>query len=63
MALTTARGQVTSDNLVSRRVERLTEEVLLIREELRLKDARMSRIPAQRRLRFAGGVANGSRWS
>jgi transposase InsO family protein len=49
MALTTARGQANSDNPVSRRMERLTEEVLLLKEELRLKDARMNRIPAQRR--------------
>jgi hypothetical protein len=49
MALTSARGQAKTDNPVSRRMERLTEEVLLLEEELRLKDARMSRIPAQRR--------------
>jgi hypothetical protein len=36
MALTTARGQAKSDNPVSRRMERLTEEVLLLKEELRL---------------------------
>jgi putative transposase len=30
-------------------MERLTEEILLLKEDLRLKDARMSRIPAQRR--------------
>jgi len=46
MALTTACGQAKSDNPVSRRMERLTEEILFLKEELRLKDARMSRIPA-----------------
>ena len=49
MALITARGQAKSDKPISRRMERLTAEILLLKEELRLKDARMSRIPAQRR--------------
>ena len=49
LALTVARGQSEMVRSRSSRIERLTEETLLLKEELRLKDARMSRIPAQRR--------------
>jgi transcriptional regulator with XRE-family HTH domain len=46
MALALARGEARSG---SARIAHLTEEMLLLKDELRLKDARMSRIPAQRR--------------
>jgi transposase InsO family protein len=49
MALTSARGEARLADSGSGRIARLNEEVLLLKEELRLKDARMSRIPAQRR--------------
>ena len=49
LALTTARGQVESVRSGSGRIERLTEEILLLKEEMRVKDARMVDIPAQRR--------------
>ena len=49
LALTTARGQVESVRSGSGRIERLTEEILLLKEEMRIKDARMVGIPAQRR--------------
>ena len=45
LALTTARGQA---NPGSGRIARLTEEILLIKEEMRIKDARMASIHAQR---------------
>ncbi len=47
LALTTARGQ--SGRLGSSRIERLTEEILLLKEEMHVKDDRMAGIPAQRR--------------
>jgi transposase InsO family protein len=52
-ALTTSRGWA-SDSLNARlrlnaENDRLSQEVGLLREELRIKDARMARIPAQRR--------------
>jgi putative transposase len=49
MVLATARGGQESGSPAARRIARLTEEILLLKEELRLKDARMNRIPAQRR--------------
>jgi len=49
MALTTARGQANSADPGYGRIARLTEEILLIKEEMRIKDARMNGIPAQRR--------------
>ncbi len=49
LALTTARGQANSADPGSGRIARLTEEILLIKEEMRIKDARMADIPAQRR--------------
>ncbi len=49
LALTTARGQANSADPGSGRIARLTEEILLIKEEMRVKDARMEGIPAQRR--------------
>ncbi len=49
LALTTARGQANSANPGSGRIARLTEEILLIKEEMRIKDARMASIHAQRR--------------
>ncbi len=49
LALTTARGQVHSADPGSGRIARLTEEIFLIKEEMRIKDARMEGIPAQRR--------------
>ncbi len=49
LALTTARGQANSADPGSGRTARLTEESLLIKEEMRIKDARMEGIPAQRR--------------
>ncbi len=41
LALTTARGQANSAAPGSGQVARLTEEILLIKEEMRIKDARM----------------------
>ena len=53
VALTVARGRAEHhfDARVRLRVEnvRLEQEVALLREELRIKDARMERVPAQRR--------------
>ena len=49
LALTTARGQANSADPGSGRIARLTEELLLIKEEMRIKDVRMTGIPAQRR--------------
>ncbi len=49
LALTTARGQANSADPGSGRIARLTEELFLIKEEMRIKDARMASIPAQRR--------------
>jgi len=49
MALTTARGQANSADSASVRIARLTEQILLIKEDLRIKDARIAGIPAQRR--------------
>ncbi len=49
LALTTARGQAHSAEPGSGRVASLTDEILLIKEEMRIKDARMNGIPAQRR--------------
>jgi len=49
LALTTARGQADSADPGSGRIARLTEEILLIKEEMRIKDVRMAGIPAQRR--------------
>ena len=49
LALTTARGQANSTAPGSGRIARLTEEIFLIKEEMRIKDARMKGIPAQRR--------------
>jgi hypothetical protein len=47
MALTTARGQANSTDPGSVRIARLSDEILLIKEEMRIKDARMAGIPAQ----------------
>jgi hypothetical protein len=47
LALTTARGQAHSTDPGTGRIARLTEEILLIKEEMRIKDARMESIPAQ----------------
>ena len=49
LALATARGQAGKARTGSGRIERLTEEILLLKEEMRIKDARMEGIPAQRR--------------
>ncbi len=49
LALTTARGQANAADPGSGRIARLSEELLLIKEEMRVKDARMEGIPAQRR--------------
>ena len=52
-ALTTARGQVQRGGSAKdrrfARIERLRHEIHLLKEELRLKDARMLRVPARRR--------------
>jgi putative transposase len=53
LAVTTARGQADSADPGSGRVSRLTEEILLIKEEMRIKDARMEGIPAQCRPHYA----------
>ena len=42
-------GQTNSADHRTGRIARLTEELLLIKEEMRIKDARMKGIPAQRR--------------
>ena len=49
LALTTARGQANSTDSGSGRIARLTDEFLLIMEEMRIKDYRMNTIPALRR--------------
>ncbi len=41
LALITARGQANSADPGSGRIARLTEEILLLKEEMRVKDARM----------------------
>ena len=52
-ALTSARGQIQRQDRVRDRrfakIERLRQEILLLKEELRLKDARMLRVPGRRR--------------
>ena len=52
-ALTSARGQIQCrDRARDRRfakIERLRQEIHLLKEELRLKDARMHRVPGRRR--------------
>ena len=53
LALTTARGQANSADHRTGRIARLTEELLLIKEEMRIKDARMKGIPAQRRPHYS----------
>jgi hypothetical protein len=47
--MTTARGQVNSADPGSGRIARLTEEILFIKEEMRIKDARMNTIPTMHR--------------
>ena len=49
LALTTARGQANSADPGSGQIARLTEELFLIKEEMRIKDARMANVPPQRR--------------
>ena len=49
LALTTSRGQANSADPGSGRISRLDEEILLIKEEMRIKDHRMAGIPAHRR--------------
>ncbi len=49
LALTTALGQANSADPGSVRIARLTDEFLLIKEEMRIKDGRMAGIHAQRR--------------
>jgi len=49
MVLTTALGEQKTPNSAAVRISRLTEEFHFLNEELRRKDARMRRIPAQRR--------------
>ena len=49
LALTTARGQANPSDPGSGRISRLTEEILLLKEEMLIKDARMKGISAQRR--------------
>jgi transcriptional regulator with XRE-family HTH domain len=53
MALTTARGRANPADTGHRRIARLTEEFLLIKEEMRIKDVRMAGIPAQCRPHYA----------
>ena len=52
-ALTSARGQIQRQDRVRDRrftkIERLSQEIHLLKEELRLKDARMLRVPGRRR--------------
>ncbi len=52
-ALTSARGQIQRQDRVRDRgfakIERLRQEIRLLKEELRLKDARMLRVPGRRR--------------
>jgi hypothetical protein len=45
-ALTTARGQADSADPGSGQIARLTDELLLIKEEMHLKDVQMQSIPA-----------------
>jgi len=62
LALTTARGQANSADPGSGRIARLTEEILLVKEEMRIKDARMAGIPAQSRPHYLPTAAAPS-WS
>ena len=52
LALTTARGRSNSGDPGSAEIARLTEEILLIKEEMRIKDVQMNTIPALRRLHY-----------
>ena len=49
LGLITARGQAGKARSHSGRIDRLTKEILLLKEEMYVKDARMEGIPAQRR--------------
>jgi len=49
MAVAMARAEVKSADSRSRRMARLREEILLLKEEMRIKDGRMADIPAHRR--------------
>jgi putative transposase len=49
MALATARAEEKSGDSNARRVARLEEQVVLLKEEMRIKDGRMATIPAHRR--------------
>jgi transposase InsO family protein len=49
MAVAMARAEVKSADSRSRRMARLREEILHLKEEMHIKDARMKSIPAQRR--------------
>jgi transposase InsO family protein len=47
LVLIAARGQATSGSLGRVCIDRLQQEILLLREEMRLKDTRIARVPAQ----------------
>ena len=49
LVLVVARAQATSGSLGRVCIDRLQQEILLLREEMRLKDTRIARVPAQRR--------------
>ena len=49
MAVATARAETKSSDSHTRRIARLFEEILLLKEEMRIKDCRMATIPAHRR--------------
>ncbi len=49
VVLTSARSEVKCGETGPRRIARLRKEILLRKEEMRIKDARMTGIPAQRR--------------
>ena len=49
LAVAAARAEVKSSDFSTRRIARLRKELLLIKEEMRIKDGRMGTIPAHRR--------------
>ena len=62
LAVATARVEVKSSDFSTRRIARLREEILLLKEEMRIKDARMASIPAQRRPHYLPIERLSERW-
>ena len=55
-ALNLAYGKTTTSKSARNRLDRVTTEIALLKEELDIKDARWSRLPSRRRLRCASAA-------